>query len=773
MKSNIGKWLIRGASLYRKRSHMEEKPIKMAPPPAPPGLAPLDQYPTAHAHLFDELRWLNCLLAAEVLRLRRVNFYEGVKDFRGFFIADEEIDALLAAGVFESNSGMDDAHRIGLTKKLCEQAQNMREEINRRVQQSLAQNISLPVVQLSCYFRMSEFEQQALLICLAPQIDARYEKLYAYLQNDITQKSPSVDLILSLLCQSLEERLRRLPYLRPSAVLRHCHLIESMENDAGGSAARPSFRADSRIVNYLLGDQTIDSRLLPYVRSLPPLSWEDVVAGEALRDRLQMLLQAVLHNTTGDRPVLYFYGRSGVGKKTIARALCGAAGVMLVVVDLRSLLRSPETFAEKVRLILRESLLQPCALYFDHVEKLENIDGDDATLLLRLAHEIRTLGWLIFLGSENPLPAELVGTLQIWALEIPAPDFTAQKTLWKIHLSTVIEESKWPDLDYLTARFDLTGGQIAHAVLRANQSALARDPETAEVTLADLLAASRLQSQPKLSVLARKIEPKFRWGDLVLPDDQMLQLRELADQVKHRQIVMGEWGFENKLALGRGINSLFAGPSGTGKTMAAEVMANDLGLDLYKIDLSAVVSKYIGETEKNLSRVFTEAEHSNAILFFDEADALFGKRSEVRDSHDRYANVEIAYLLQKMEEYEGITILATNLRQNIDEAFTRRIRFIIEFPFPDEEYRWHIWQGIWPSQTPLASEVDLHFMARQFKLTGGSIRNIALTAAFLASGNGQIVSMKHLLLATKREFQKMGRVIREDEFGPYAPFVIH
>jgi SpoVK/Ycf46/Vps4 family AAA+-type ATPase len=765
--------VIRGANLFRKKVHTEEKTINVAPTPAPPGLAALDHYSTAYVHLIDELRWLNRLLAAQALCLRRVNFYDSVKDFRGFFIADEEIDALLAAGVFENNAAAEDERRIGLMRDLREQARHMREEIGRRVQRSLEQKILLPLAQLARCFRLSEFEQQALLICLAPQIDARYEKLYAYLQNDITQKSPSVDLILSLLCQSLEERLRHLPYLQASAALRRCHLIESSENAAGGSAARHSFQADSRIVNYILGDRAIDPRLSTYLRTLPPLSWEDVVAGEALRNRLQTLLQAILQTEIDDRPALFFYGRSGVGKKTIAQALCGLVGVTLAIVDLRPLLRAPETFAEKVRMILRESLLQPCALYFDNAERLEDIDGDDAALLLRLAQEIRALGWLNFLGSEKSAPAELVGALPIWAIEIPAPDFAAQKMLWKIHLDDVVEEGKWPDLDHLTARFDLTGGQIARAVLRARQSALVRDPETAEVTLDDLFSASRVQSQPKLSALARKIEPKFRWGDLVLPGDQTLQLRELAGQVNRRRIVMGEWGFANKLSLGQGLNSLFAGPSGTGKTMAAEVMANDLGLDLFKIDLSAVISKYIGETEKNLSRIFTEAEHSNAILFFDEADALFGKRSEVRDSHDRYANIEIAYLLQKMEEYEGITVLATNLRQNIDEAFTRRIRFIIEFPFPDEEYRLRIWQGVWPTETPLAPEVDLYFMARQFRLTGGSIRNIALTAAFLASGNGQIVDMKHLLMATKREFQKMGKVIREDEFGHYAPLVTH
>jgi SpoVK/Ycf46/Vps4 family AAA+-type ATPase len=250
----------------------------------------------------------------------------------------------------------------------------------------------------------------------------------------------------------------------------------------------------------------------------------------------------------------------------------------------------------------------------------------------------------------------------------------------------------------------------------------------------------------------------------VLPADRLGQLREICNHVKYRDRVYGEWGFDRKLSLGKGLSVLFAGPSGTGKTMAAEIIAGALVLDLYKIDLSTVVSKYIGETEKNLSRIFIEAETSNAILFFDEADALFGKRSEVKDSHDRYANIEIGYLLQRMEEYEGVVILATNFRKNMDEAFVRRLQFTVEFPFPNEEDRRRIWERIWPGDTPRSTELDLDFMARRFELTGGNICNIALAAAFLAADNSNIVDMTHLLHATKREYQKMGKVVSESEF---------
>jgi SpoVK/Ycf46/Vps4 family AAA+-type ATPase len=284
--------------------------------------------------------------------------------------------------------------------------------------------------------------------------------------------------------------------------------------------------------------------------------------------------------------------------------------------------------------------------------------------------------------------------------------------------------------------------------------------------MADLLEACRLQSNRKLAALATRIKPHYVWTDIVLPTDSLRQLREICNAVEFRSIVYEEWGFDKKLSLGKGLGLLFAGPSGTGKTMAAEVLAGELGLDLYKIDLSTVVSKYIGETEKNLSRIFTEAATSNAVLFFDEADALFGKRSEVKDSHDRYANIEINYLLQRMEEYEGTVILATNLRKNMDDAFVRRIQFTIEFPFPHADQRLAIWQRVWPKDMP-RQDLDLDFMARRFEISGGNIRNIALAAAFLGAEDGGCVTMKHLIRATWQEYQKMGKVVMEGEFGEY------
>jgi SpoVK/Ycf46/Vps4 family AAA+-type ATPase len=314
------------------------------------------------------------------------------------------------------------------------------------------------------------------------------------------------------------------------------------------------------------------------------------------------------------------------------------------------------------------------------------------------------------------------------------------------------------ELGSLASNFQFTAGQIRDAVDEAENLARWRAAGPARIEAPDLQKACRNQAAVKISSLAQKIEPRYGWEDIVLPADQLAQLKEICLQARNLDIVYGDWGFEKKLSLGRGLNVLFSGAAGTGKTMAAEVIARELGLDLYKIDLSQVVSKYIGETEKNLHQVFQEARNSYAILFFDEADALFGKRSEVKDAHDRYSNIEIGYLLQKMEEYDGIAILATNLRQNMDEAFVRRLQVIVDFPFPNQEYRKLIWGVVFPSESPIAADVEMGRLAREIRVAGGSIKNIAVSAAFFAAADGGVIRMSHLMRAARREYQKLGRI---------------
>ena len=314
------------------------------------------------------------------------------------------------------------------------------------------------------------------------------------------------------------------------------------------------------------------------------------------------------------------------------------------------------------------------------------------------------------------------------------------------------------------AAYRLTPEQVSLAAEEARQRAAARG---STLDADDLQAGARAQNSAGLQKLAHRISPRASWGDLVLPRYIEGQLRSIAGRVRQRGQVFDEWRLGSNSSRAPGVTALFAGDSGTGKTMSAEVVARSLGLDLYVIDLSTVVDKYIGETEKNLDRIFVEAERVNGVLLFDEADAIFGKRSEVKDARDRYANVEVAYLLQRMEQFEGLAILTTNLRANVDEAFLRRIDILVEFPLPDPESRAHLWAKQLTPELPVADDLDLGFLASAFELSGGNIRNVVLSAAFEAAEDDKAVSMAHIIRATSAEYRKLGRLCVESEFGPY------
>jgi ATP-dependent 26S proteasome regulatory subunit len=405
-----------------------------------------------------------------------------------------------------------------------------------------------------------------------------------------------------------------------------------------------------------------------------------------------------------------------------------------------------------VRLWQRESILLPIALYLDAHETgmVPRSGGQGPPWHRFLAHSQG-----IFFLSARELQPGLGATAT--AVEVDKPLPAEQQAIWHEALGDSLPES--PSL--LASQFNLNAVTIRQiAQVMAAEAAAGASPLAHEA----IWDACLVNTRPRLDLLAQRIEPKATWDDIVLTDDIGGVLQQIVAQVQHRNAVYDEWGFREKMSRGLGINALFAGESGTGKTMAAEVLANELRLNLYRIDLSAVVSKYIGETEKNLRRLFDAAEDGGAILFFDEADALFGKRSEVKDSHDRYANIEINYLLQRMEAYRGLAILATNMKSALDHAFMRRLRFVINFAFPGPQQRQAIWQRIFPKKTPLPEAgLDYEHLSR-LNLTGGSIQNIALNAAFLAAEADQPVTMSLVLEAARTEYRKLGRPLREADF---------
>jgi hypothetical protein len=428
--------------------------------------------------------------------------------------------------------------------------------------------------------------------------------------------------------------------------------------------------------------------------------------------------------------------------------------------------------------LVREAWFQGAWLFVEGLDALDPGGPAWSALAAALAEHAGVVvlagarAWPSADEGSTGLPA---GPLGVLTVPFGPPDAPARAGWWRGALASQGAALPENDLVTLSERFRIGPEAIAEAAavgaLRARLRAAeggggpdqGRDAGPAP-TLADLSAAARAQTGRALVALALRVEPRAGWDDLVVPDDTLEQLREICRRAEGRRRVMTEWGFGRKLSRGRGVNALFAGPAGVGKTLAAEVVAGELALDLFVIDLAGVVSKYIGETEKNLDRVFRAAEGADAVLFFDEADALFGKRSEVRDSHDRYANIEISYLLQKVELYDGVAVLATNLRQHLDEAFTRRLAFTVSFPFPEEADRRRIWRGVWPRETPLG-DLDLDALAGRFKLSGGQIKNIALAAAHLAAADGGVVTMGHLLHATRREYQKLGKVLTDAELA--------
>ncbi len=655
-------------------------------------------------------------------------------------------------------------------------------------------------------FELSAFDLQVVVIALAPELDRGYERLYAFLQDDVGCRRSSVDLALNLLCDSGRDKLERQCHFTPDAPLLRQGLLHLVLDGYQGNPTllAHNLQLDEQIIRLLLGRKGLDSRLVGFCELVQPtVSLGELPLSAEVKQALSVL---VVEDWQRQKPLrLYFQGADWASKRRTAEALAGAVQAGVLVVDLTRMVGNIADFDVNVKLLFREAWFQNALLY---LEGWDVLLGDQSPRFYqswqRAVAESR--GITIVAGMEAWVSG---GMRPIGMVTVPfaMPDFAQRRDCWHKQLEVAGGVGDGLDVEALADRFRLTFDQIAEAVATACNSArwlelrqrakgkgqkeerglgnnVNEQPITsiqnpsiqnsppasqtrhgASLHASLLFAAARTQSGHELLALARKIEPRYGWNDIVLPTEQKTQLRDLCNHAKYRHIVLGEWGFEQRLALGKGLNVLFSGLPGTGKTMAAGVIAGELQLDLYQIDLSQVVSKYIGETEKNLNGIFTAAANSNAILLFDEADALFGKRTQVGDAHDRYANIEVGYLLQKMEEYEGVAILTTNVRSNMDEAFVRRLRFIVEFPFPDRQQRVRIWQGILPQRTPRQGDIDWEWFAERFELAGGNIRNVALAAAFLAAAQGGMVTRSHLLQGIRREYQKMGKVLMEEEFG--------
>ena len=594
------------------------------------------------------------------------------------------------------------------------------ERVAKEVENAEASAPPPALVVLAGRLGLSRFERNTLLLCAAVELDPSIAALCARAHGDERMAYPTFGLALAALPGPAWEA------VSPQGGLRFWQLVEELPSSGHGVVSAP-LRADERVVNYLKGLGHLDHRLAPLVTPIRPAGAGLPPSQQDVADQVARHWQAA----DGAGPVVQLAGASDAAKQLVTAHAAAACGLLSYRLPASLLPSRPAELDQLARLWQRESMLLPLALY---VEAEEN-DAAVARFLDRVT------GPAVFATRE--IRADL--TRPSLVLDAGPPTLAERAAAWRAVLGSAVDS----EVDALAAQFALEVPAIAEVAAEAGG-----DP-------AEAWQVCRARTRPRLESLAERLEPKVGWDDLVLPDRARQQLTEIAGQVRQRSTVFHQWGFGDRITRGLGLSALFAGPSGTGKTMAAEVLAKQLALDLYRVDLSAVVSKYIGETEKNLRRLFDAAE--GAILLFDEADAVFGKRSEVRDAHDRYANIEINYLLQRMESHPGLAILTTNMRTALDTAFLRRLRFIVEFAFPGPAERESMWRRAFPAKAPHAG-LDFTRLS-QLPVNGGMTRNIALNAAFLAAATGSPITMRTVLDAARSEFRKLELPVKDRDFA--------
>jgi len=590
---------------------------------------------------------------------------------------------------------------------------------------------------------LSAFEKNILLLCAGAELDSSLAALIAGLHGNPSLVLPSFGLALGVLPEA------HWSALSPNAPLRYWRLIELLNDQL---VSKSPLKIDEQILHYLTGVHHLDERLSGLV--------ESAVAEKSLAPSHMELANRILHNysqhfSPGVLPLIQLGGDNHADKEAIAGYIASRLGMYLYTIPVYAIPSGARDINELTRLWSREAALKACAIFLDYT----TLDTTDRLRVQAVNSFIEHVQGIVIISTGQAGPKTRREKL---AADIIKPTSQEQATLWMAHLGEagLVLNGQ---MERIVAQFNLS----ARTISTAGAAALAQLPEgNDQAQLFPLLWKSCCKhTRPYIDELAQRIEPAAGWEDIVLPAIQKELLKEIAMQVKQRNKVYQEWGFASRSSRGLGITALFSGESGTGKTMASEVLARELELDLYRVDLSQVINKYVGETEKNLKQIFDAAEDGGAILLFDEADALFGKRSEVRDSHDRYANIEVSYLLQRMEAYRGLAILTTNMKSTMDKAWMRRIRFIVQFPFPDAAQRAEIWRRAFPASTPLG-DLQLDKLAR-LNIAGGNIRNIAMNAAFIAADEGRPVDMSHISRAARSEYNKLEKPLINAELGTW------
>ncbi len=682
--------------------------------------------------------------------------------------------------------------------------------VSKKKTNSRTSNISLSS-DLTKILEISDTEYAIFLGCLAIELDSKYEKIYAYLQDDITKKRPTLNLISRIIGLNFVNKIQNFYAVGATSILFRAHLIEFVDESIG-LMSRP-LKINDSLISFVFNPDNqvqIPAHLKNSIR-LFPTSEQEKTDTEILEsdsssfiqldqvENLKLEILACLNNglANNDRFAILLFGKNNSGRKTIIKSLVSKIEYYqhMLIFDIKKhfLYNNIPAIESSCNFINLVSLLNDSFVYVDGLDHLLNEqfkpEMDKVVLLNNLFYHLfekEKLKKNLIVFSLNKSNIENVSELEnllykknIDFVKIKVPDLgIEEKTkIWEFFLDQNKIGLDQQDILRVSSTYDLTIGQMKKVIRDLMNSYPVRSQNVDEsFSTQDLYTACRNESNKKLMNVAKKLSKKFNLDDIILPPETKNQLVEIINYVENQNQVFSTWGFEDKMGLSKSINILFTGESGTGKTMAAQILANHLNMDIYRIDLSMLISKYIGETEKNINKIFEEAKSSNSIIFFDEADACFGKRTEIRDSHDRYSNIEVDYLLQRLEEHDEIVILASNLKQNIDEAFTRRMQFIVNFSFPTEKERIDIWKNVFPMPYSYIDikNCDFEFLAKNFRTSGAMIKNIALTAAFLALSDGdessidqRKISMRHIILALKKELEKKGTPVLKSDFGIY------
>lgn len=724
-------------------------------------------YDSNEDHLRDELHRVGGLVRAQLLRFR-LACPEAQRE-RFWHLPDDYLDALAHDN---DHSPLESFESASDVRELLTWVADRRTAIDRRI--NATKSVDLRLVRLTREFGLAQAEVDGLLLALLPALHSTYRRWYGILQHDAARAMATAGLLTEMLATSGGDYLAPFDAVAPAGRLAQGRLLVLGGSDDEPLAVRSALVED-RITDFLFATDHLDARIAAVSRWFDePADLRALPIPKETANRLEMLpnLRAAEPEFLKHLRVEFLGPDPGLAIRAFA-AVAAGLGRRLLVIDVNYALGYGTAWPLVVDCALREARLGAAVPIFTSVGSLRE-QGESGHRFEYLMARLAGFPHPAAIEVGSPSGEEGRGASGWIPFRLAAPTITMREKLWADLLAS--GSNRIPDRDVvardLATAFQLTDSQIREAWRTAEGLARRRNVFIASIEPGDLFSACRRQSARRLVAFAQRIEPRTNLvldRDLVLPSANKRALFELRARIRNHARVHAEMGLGDHMRLSRGVTALFVGGSGTGKTMAAEVLASEQQIDLYRIDLAALVSKWVGETEKNLSRIFADAERANCMLFFDEADAMFGHRGEVKEARDRWANLEVSYLLQRIEEYSGVVILATNLRQNIDDAFQRRIHVVVEFPAPDATSRRQIWERLLPARSRSAvSAEDLDDVAQRFELTGGNIRNAVLDACYRAVDNDDdSITTRHLIASTAREYQKISRPVTQGDFGRF------